>query len=156
RALIDRIRSKIPEAAIHTDLIVGFCGETEEEFEASRRVVEELEFDKIHLARYSVRPGTYAAEHLADDVPEEEKRRRWHIIDDLQNGILLRKNRQQIGKVVEVLAEGRQQGRWRGRTPQNRLVFFSGEGVAAGRLARVLVEHAGAYSLSGRLSEIVG
>ncbi len=149
RGLIRRIRERIPDAAINTDLIVGFCGETEPQFNDTCRVIEEIQFDKVHIARYSTRPGTPAARRYEDDVTDDEKERRRRVIDARQQEILQTKNNQWLGRDVEVLVEGRQKGRWRGRTPQNRLVFFADDRELAGELVRVRVEIAGPYSLVG-------
>ncbi|MCU0465256.1 MAG: MiaB/RimO family radical SAM methylthiotransferase [Anaerolineae bacterium] len=84
RDLIADIRARVPNVAIHTDIIVGFCGETEEDFMETYRVLEDLKLDKAHLARYSPRPNTVSERRMEDDVPEDEKVRRHHMIDDLQ------------------------------------------------------------------------
>jgi tRNA-2-methylthio-N6-dimethylallyladenosine synthase len=90
RRLVYRIRDIIPDAAIHCDIIVGFPGETAGQFQKTVDLLAELELDKIHLARYSPRPGTVSARRLDDDVPDAEKRRRFHIIEQLQKEILER------------------------------------------------------------------
>ncbi len=151
RRVMDRIRVRMPDAAINTDIIVGFCGETEAQFMDTYRLAEELQWDKIHLAKYSVRPKTVAARSLPDDVPDEEKERRRKMLDDRQTEILLAKNAPLQNTQVEVLVEHRHKGRWRGRTPHNRLVFFESDADLAGQLVQVQIDHAGAYTLLGHV-----
>jgi tRNA-2-methylthio-N6-dimethylallyladenosine synthase len=147
-ALVARIREAIPGAAIATDVIVGFPGETEEAFENTYRLLEELRFDAVHVAAYSVRPGT-PAERLPDDVPSDEKERRRKAVDGLQKGIVGDINRQLLGQTVEVLVEGQKKSRWFGRTRANKLVFFDSPGDWLGRLALVRITWAGPWSLVG-------
>ena len=153
RALIGRVRQIIPDAAIHGDIIVGFPGETVEQFQDTYDILDELRLDKIHLARYSPRPGTVSARRMPDDVPDEEKRRRFQAIEALQKTVSTEKMRRYLGQTVEVLVEGQDKGRWRGRTPHNKLVFFDDPGEWRGRLVDVTISHAGPWSMSGRLSK---
>lgn len=149
RELVARIRRIIPGVAIHTDVIVGFPGETEEQFMDTHRLLADLKLDKVHLSRYSERPKTIAARRLPDDVPEEEKQRRWQVIEDLQRGILEEKNRAFRGQTVQVLVEELQRGRWRGRTERNNLVLFEDVNERRGQLVDVLVDWTGPYLLTG-------
>ena len=134
---------------IHCDIIVGFPGETEAQFQETYDVLAELKLDKIHLARYSPRPGTVSARRMADDVPDEEKRRRFHLIEALQKDISEEKMRQYMGQTVEVLVEGEQRGRWRSRNPQNKLVFFDDPRDLKGQIVQVKINHTGVWSMSG-------
>jgi tRNA-2-methylthio-N6-dimethylallyladenosine synthase len=152
RALIHRVREIIPDTAIHCDVIVGFPGETVEQFQKTYDILEELRLDKIHLARYSPRPGTVSARRMDDDVPDEEKRRRFHLIEELQKNISAGKMRAFLGQTVEVLVEDRDKGRWRGRTPHNKLVFFDDPRDLRGRLVGVTITHAGPWSMSGKVA----
>ncbi|MBE2221099.1 MAG: tRNA (N6-isopentenyl adenosine(37)-C2)-methylthiotransferase MiaB [Anaerolineae bacterium] len=149
RALVGRVRAIIPDVAIHNDIIVGFPGETEEQFQRTYDLLAELEMDKIHLARYSPRPGTVSERRMVDDVPEEEKRRRFQAIEALQVQISERKMARWLGETVEVLVEDKHNGRWRSRTPQNKLVFFDDPRELKGELVQVVIEHTGPWSLSG-------
>jgi tRNA-2-methylthio-N6-dimethylallyladenosine synthase len=149
RQLIHRIREVVPSSAIHNDIIVGFPGESEEQFRRTYDLLEELEFDKVHIARYSPRPGTVSARRMNDDVPEDEKRKRFHLLDSLQKDISLRKMALWLGKTVEVLVEDKHKGRWRGRTPQGKLVFFDGGRNRRGDIVDVQITYAGPWSLSG-------
>jgi tRNA-2-methylthio-N6-dimethylallyladenosine synthase len=150
RALIGRIRDRIPQAAINTDIIIGFPGETEPQFMDTYRVLEELRLDKVHIAKYSVRPKTMAARSLPDDVPKEEKERRRRMLDERQSGILAEKNAAMLGRTVRVLVEDCQRGRWRGRTPDNRIVFFESDRVLRGQVVDVRIDWSGPFSLLGR------
>lgn len=151
RDLIHRIRDIVPDAAIHGDIIVGFCGETAEQFQDTYDILAELRLDKIHLARYSPRPGTVSARRMIDDVPDEEKRRRFQLIEELQKQVSAEKMRRFWGDTVEVLVEERDKGRWRGRTPHNKLVFFDDPGDLRGQLVEVEITHTGPWSMSGKL-----
>lgn len=153
RALVRRVREIIPDAAIHCDIIVGFPGETAAQFQDTYDVLAELQLDKIHLARYSPRPGTVSARNLADDVPDEEKRRRFHLIEELQKTISAKKMRRYLGQTVEVLVEERDKGRWRGRTPHNKLVFFDDPRDLRGWLVPIQITHTGPWSMSGTAAE---
>ncbi len=151
RRVVDRIRARLPAAAIHSDIIVGFCGETDEQFMDTYRLAEEMQWEKIHLAKYSVRPKTLATRKLEDDVPADEKERRRKLLDDRQTVILEAKNRALRGQTVEVLVENRHKGRWRGRTPENKLVFFDDPRDLVGQLVPVTINHTAAYALNGEL-----
>ena len=149
RKLIARIRRIIPDVAIHTDIIVGFPGETAAQFQATYDILEELRLEKAHLARYSPRPGTVSARRMPDDVPDVEKRRRHQLLEAQHERISAAFNRRFLHQVVEVLVEDRHKGKWRGRTPQNRLVFFSDERDLRGKLVDVRITWTGPWSMQG-------
>ncbi len=151
RRLIARIRDIVPEVAIATDVIVGFPGETAEQFQRTYDLLAELKLDVVHLARYSERPGTVAARRLPDDVPEEEKWRRFRLIEELQKGIAAEINRAYLGRTVEVLFEEKVRGRWKGRTPQNKLVFVESDQDLKGQILPVTITWTGPWSMIGRL-----
>jgi len=151
RRLIANIRARIPEVAIHTDIIVGFPGETEAQFQNTLDLLAELRLDKVHLAHYSPRPQTVSERTMPDDVPDEEKRRRFALIEDLQAEILAEINAQQLGATAQVLVEELHKGKWRGRTPQNKLVFFEDIGDWKGKLVDVEIVWTGPWSMQGRL-----
>ena len=117
-------------------------------------MLAELKLDKVHLARYSPRPGTVSARRMADDVPEEEKRRRFQALDELQREILTEKMAAYVGQTVQVLVEDKHKGNWRGRNPQSKLVFFDDPRELRGELVDVRVLHAGPYSLSGEVVKL--
>ena len=150
--LVSNIRKTIPNAAVNTDVIVGFPGETDEQFMESYNLVEELRFDTVHIAKYSPRPQTYAARRLPDNISEQEKERRRKMLDNLQNTILTEKNSLLMHKTVEVLVDGkdRKNHRWRGRTPQNKIVFFEDISNLHGQLVSVDIEWTGPFSMIGK------
>jgi tRNA-2-methylthio-N6-dimethylallyladenosine synthase len=129
-AYLDRIRAirdTIPGCGISTDIFCGFCTETDEDHEMTLSLMQEVRFDMAFMFKYSERPGTYAHQHLPDDVPEEVKAKRLDDIIHLQNRISLQRNREDIGKQFEVLAEGtskKSQEMLFGRTSQNKVVVF--------------------------------
>ncbi|MEJ2412433.1 MAG: MiaB/RimO family radical SAM methylthiotransferase, partial [Anaerolineales bacterium] len=152
RELVSQIRERIPNVSIATDVIVGFPGETKEYFQSSYEVLEELKLDVVHLARYSIRPGTVAARKLDDDVEEDEKWRRFRLIEDLQEGIAAEINKSYLNQNVEVLFEGRHKGRWRGRTPTNKLVFVESDQDLFGKIVPVTITWTGPWSMQGALA----
>jgi tRNA-2-methylthio-N6-dimethylallyladenosine synthase len=175
---LERIRAAVPQIAISTDVIVGFCGETEAQFESTLHLLERVRYDQVFAAAYSERPGTPAT-RLADDVPADDKRRRLNALLALQEPIGLERNRAWLGQAVEVLvdtivpprthehddadeatdavaaANGAPSGQGSelvhlsGRTRQNKLVHLTGPASWLGTLVDVHVEHAGAYALRG-------
>ncbi|MEP7284131.1 MAG: tRNA (N6-isopentenyl adenosine(37)-C2)-methylthiotransferase MiaB [Chloroflexota bacterium] len=152
RDLIARIRERIPNVAIHTDIIVGFCGETEQQFNETYALLGELKLDKVHLAKYSPRPQTVSDRTMADDVPEEEKERRRVITDEQQGSINAEINRRSLGQIAPVLVEELYNGKWRGRTPQNKLVFFEDtSGDRRGQVVDVEIDWTGPWWVQGRL-----
>jgi len=151
RDLIAMIRSKIPDCSIATDIIVGFPGETEEQFMETYRVLSDLRLDVAHLARYSLREGTVATRRMDDNVPEEDKLRRLHMLDDLQEQIVGEINKKYLGQTVDVLFEEKVKGRWRGRTPTNKLVFVESEDDLKGKIIPVTVTWTGPWSMQANL-----
>lgn len=152
RDLVQHIREVIPNVAIHTDIIVGFPGETAEQFQDTVDVLAELKLDKAHLAMYSPRPGTVSDRRMEDDVPRDEKKRRHQALEELQNQVQAEINAKYLGETVEILVEDQHKGKWRGRTPQNKLVFFTDDSYDwKGQLAQVEITWTGPYSMQGRL-----
>ncbi|MBN1681213.1 MAG: MiaB/RimO family radical SAM methylthiotransferase [Anaerolineae bacterium] len=152
RALVHTIRECIPDAAIHCDIIVGFPGETDDQFQDTYDLLAELKLDKVHLARYSPRPNTVSQRRMPDDVPADEKKRRHAALEQLQEQVVAAINAPYLGQTVEVLVEDKHKGKWRGRTPQNKLVFFEDESQNwHGRLANVEITWTGPWSMQARL-----
>jgi len=151
RRLVARIRETIPGVSIATDVIVGFPGETEAQFQRTYDLLAELRLDKVHIARYSPRPQTLAARRYPDDVPPEEKERRRKALDELQERISSEINAGLVGHTVEVLVEAKKKGRWWGRTRTDKLVFFEDERDLLGALVPVRIVRAGPWSLIGEL-----
>lgn len=154
RRLIERIRNRIPDGSIATDVIVGFPGETEAQFQRTYDLLAELRMDVAHLARYSPRPLTVSARNMANDVSEEEKMRRFRILEDLQERIAAEINTRYLGETVEVLVEGEHKGRWKGRTRTNKLVFFDSDANHHGQLAPVHIAWTGPWTLIGSASAL--
>lgn len=148
--LIEDIRSTIPKVALSTDVIVGFPGETGQQFQHTLDLVREVGFDKVHSAMYSERPGTIAHRQHPDDVPQEEKSRRIKELDHLQEEALTQRNACLQGERVEVLVEQRHKGRWQGRTRSDKLVFFDDPDERTGQLVTVEVTKTSPWSLQGQ------
>jgi tRNA-2-methylthio-N6-dimethylallyladenosine synthase len=151
RAIVERARNLMPDLGLVTDVIVGFPGESETAFQNTRDLLEEMEFDVVHLAMYSPRHGTYAASRMEDDVPHEEKLRRLNDLLALQKSIAARKTARWIGRDVEVLIEGRDElNRPYGRIRQGkRAIVLKGGDIAPGQLMNVRVLQATAGQLLG-------
>ena len=153
RGLVDHIRATIPNTAIHTDIIVGFPGESLEQFERTRSLLADIKIDKAHLAMYSPRPGTVSERRMTDDVSALEKKRRWDALDAVQREVVGEINSRSLGETVEVLVEENHKGRWRGRTRTNKLVYFDDARDWQGQLAPVRITWAGPWSMIGEIAE---
>ncbi len=152
RDRIRRIREGIPSVTLSTDVIVGFCGETEPEFRRTLDLLEETRFDVVHVAAYSVRQGTIAARTLPDDVALEEKKERLKRVEALQENIAREIHAALLGQEIEVLVEAQKDGRWEGRSRTNTLVHFpAGALDLRGALVTVRVSSTSPWSLQGEL-----
>jgi tRNA-2-methylthio-N6-dimethylallyladenosine synthase len=152
---VARIREYVPNAALTTDVIVGFCGETERQFLSTLAVLESVRFEKVHVAAYSPRPGTFAWRHLEDDIPIEEKMRRLHAVEALQQRVSTEINAALLGTTQEVLVEGEKDGAFTGRNRNNKLVHFSAASAPAfGEIVPVRIDQPTAWSLIGELVAI--
>lgn len=150
RAKVRRVRELMPDAGITTDVIVGFPGETEAQFEHSHQLLEELRFDKVHVAAYSPRPGTIAWRRMEDDVSMTEKKARLQRVELLQERIATEINAKLLDTIQDVLVEEIRDGRPAGRNRTNKLVHF--DGVAGiGDLVQVRITRTSPWSLQGRL-----
>jgi len=154
RELVRTVRRRVPQLSLSTDLIVGFPGETEGQFEHSLSLVKEMRFDVVHVAAYSPRPDTIACREYQDSVPAEVKRGRLHKIEEFQATIASEINSELQGRQVEVLVEGTKSGKWFGRTRSNKLVFFEDAGDWLGELVEVKIEKAGPWSLVGDIKKV--
>jgi tRNA-2-methylthio-N6-dimethylallyladenosine synthase len=157
RRLVDKIRTRIPEAAITSDLIVGFPGETENEFMNTVSLVEEICFDSCNTAAYSPRPHTPAA-NWEQQVPEPEKYERLRFLNQVVADVSHRRNKRYLGRMVEVLVEGkseRSDNRLAGRTRTNKIVNFEGDQSLVGKLVDVSITKANPWELRGDMSEAV-
>jgi tRNA-2-methylthio-N6-dimethylallyladenosine synthase len=149
---IAAIKSIIPDAAISTDIIAGFCGETEDDHLQTISMMEEVGFDFAYMFKYSERPGTIAEKKFDDDVPEEVKSRRLQEIIQLQNKLSLQSNRADIGKVFEVLVEGKSRKSEKmvsGRNSQNKMVVFPDKGYKPGDYVLVKIKDCTSATLKG-------
>lgn len=117
----------------------------------THRVLSDLRLDVAHLARYSPREGTVATRRMEDNVPEEEKLRRLHLLDDLQEQIVGEINKKYLGQTVDVLFEEKVKDRWRGRTPTNKLVFVESDDALKGKILPVTVTWTGPWSMQANL-----
>ena len=151
KRLVNEIRCEIPDVGLVSDIIVGFPSETEAQFQQTVDLLTELRFDTVHLAAYSPRPDTIAARELADDVPQGEKNRRLAVLEKLQENIVTEINAKLKGKTVEVLVEGKQKGKWYGRTGTDKLVFFSEDANYLGKLVNLRIEFTSPWSLQGTI-----
>ena len=154
RDLVAKIRSRIPGCSIATDIIVGFPGETDEQFTETYRVLSDLQLDVAHLARYSSREGTVATRRMIDNVTDEEKMRRFRRLEELQEEIVAEINKTYLGETVEVLFEEKVKGRWRGRTPTNKLVFVESDDDLKGKIEAVTVTWTGPWSMQANLAGV--
>ena len=162
--LVARLRAAVPGISLSTDIIVGFCGETEAQFTSTLDLLEQVGFDQVFAAAYSERPGTPAT-RLTDDVPAAEKRRRLNALLELQEAIGAKRNEAWLGRTTEVLIEGQRAARFHehdgadggprlvGRNREHRLIHLEGKADLVGRRVDVRIDRAGAYSLSGQLVE---
>jgi tRNA-2-methylthio-N6-dimethylallyladenosine synthase len=152
-AKVERLRALVPDVAISTDMIVGFPGETDDEFAHTLQLVEAVEFDSMYLFKYSPRPGTRAA-MFDEQVPEAVKTERFNALLEVQEAVQLRRNRARIGRCEEVLVEGPSKKgsvQLTGRTRQNRPVNFVGHPSLTGSLVSVHIEKGGTHSLEGKV-----
>ena len=151
RDLVNSIRQYIPNISLSTDIIVGFPGESDEQFEHTCSLLESIGFDMVHVAIYSPRPGTIASRKYEDDIPIEIKKERFSKIEQLQENIAGRKNSFYQGKNVEVLVEGRRRGKWYGRSRNDKLAFFKDNRDCMGELLTVKVNKTSPWALQGEV-----
>lgn len=152
---VQKIREILPDCAISTDIIAGFCGETLEDHMDTLSIMKEVRYDSAFMFQYSMRPNTKAWRHFTDDVPLEEKTRRLNEIIELQNSLALEANQKCLGKEYEVLIEGtskRDKNQLIGRTQQNKVCVFDGKGHKIGDYVTVKVNSCTSATL---LAEIV-
>jgi len=151
RDLIAKIRNKIPDCSIATDIIVGFPGETEEQFMETYHVLSDLKLDVAHLARYSTREGTVASRRMEDNVTDKEKMLRFRMLEELQEEVVAGINKKYLGETVEILFEEKVKNRWKGRTPTNKLIFVESNEDLRGKVLPVTVTWTGPWSMQANL-----
>jgi tRNA-2-methylthio-N6-dimethylallyladenosine synthase len=151
-AKVNRIRELIPDCGISTDMITGFCTETEEDHQASLSLFDYCKYDLAYLYYYSERPGTLAARRFKDDVPLQTKKRRLQELVDLYREHSLRTMQKEVGKTFKVLVEGfsrKSEAQLQGRTDQNKVVIFAKDNFAIGDYVMVNITHCTAGTLFG-------
>lgn len=153
---VAKIREILPDCTISTDIIAGFCGETEQDHRDTLSLMEAVRFDSAFMFQYSERPNTKAARHFPDDVPPEVKTRRLNEIIELQNRLSLESNQKALGKTFDVLIEGiskRSDRQLIGRTPQNKVCVFDAEGHTIGGYAKVRIHSCTSATLMAKIAE---
>ena len=150
--IMNKLKAAMPNCAITTDMIVGFCGETDEEFENTYKMYEEMEWDMCFISRYSPRKGTYSEKKLSDDIPAKLKAKRWHKLNNLMLAIAEKKSKANIGKTVEVLVTDQIGQSCKGRSRNNKEVQFKTGRKLLGQLAHVTITDAGVFHLEGVLA----
>ena len=149
---MEKIREVVPDCGISTDIITGFCTETEEDHQDTLSIMEKVGYDYAYMFKYSERPGTMAAKKLEDDIPEEVKGRRLAEVIDIQRKNSLVSNKRDLGKVHRVLIEGtskKSDEKLQGRNPQNKMIVFPKEDFEIGQYVNVLVEDCTSATLIG-------
>lgn len=149
--VIEKFRRVLPDISFSTDVIIGFCGETSEQFMNTYRLFEEVRFDMAYISPYSPRRGTVSSRFFRDDVPQEEKMRRFHLLNNLLKQIARENHRQYIGRTVEVLVEKCEGRMCSGRSESFRIVEFPGNQDLIGTIISVRVVGAREWMLQGEL-----
>ena len=149
RSKVELIRDTVPGVSMSTDLIVGFPGESEEAFQESVRLFEDVKFAKVHVAAYSERPGTIASRKLPDTLSYDEKKLRLSTVEQMQERIVGKINEKLLGETVEVLVEGHSKGKWKGRNRNDKLVFFEDDRLLQGKVVNVHIDKTSPWSLQG-------
>ncbi|MBI2475505.1 tRNA (N6-isopentenyl adenosine(37)-C2)-methylthiotransferase MiaB [Candidatus Uhrbacteria bacterium] len=147
--VIDKVKKRIPDIAIGTDIIVGFSGESKEAFEKTVELYKKVNFDIAYIAQYSVRSGTAAFRAFKDDVLPEEKKRRWKVLQSLMEKIVFEKNQKFVGQIVSVLVDRFESGFCYGNSREMKLVRFLGNQELVGRIVDVSVTQSDIWLLEG-------
>lgn len=151
RNLVAKLRKVVPGIAISTDIIVGFCGETEEEYMDTYKLYEDIQWDMCYLAQYSNRKGTFASQNMKDDIPPAVKNARWHKLNKVLTAASLKGHKVFEGKDVEVLVEKCRHGKCEGRSEHFKTVMFDSDKDLTGTLQKVHVERGREWQLEGHL-----
>lgn len=153
KRLVNTIRNNIPEVTISTDIIVGFPGESEQDFQETLNIVEQLEFSKVHCSEYSNRPGTIASRQFEDDIVIQAKQDRRKRIDTVQQTIQEKNNKKTIGNLQSVLIEGRRKGKWFGRNRNDKLVYTNANTKnLKSTVVEIKIEESSPWSLMGSVT----
>ena len=148
---IEQIRRIVPNVSLSTDVIVGFCGESDKDFNETLDIIKSVRFDKVHAAAYSERPGTIAFRKLDDTVPLQEKKRRMKLVGEVQEEIATQINARLLHTMQKVLVEEQERGKWKGRTRNDKLVFLDEAGECQGKVVDVFIEKTSPWSLQGSI-----
>jgi tRNA-2-methylthio-N6-dimethylallyladenosine synthase len=149
--LINIIRDKIPNVAMSADVIVGFCGESESDFEDTIDLIEEIKFDKLHTAIYSERPGTIAQRKMKDDVKMSDKQRRYKTLNDIQEKIQGEINSKLLGQISEVMIEGKRREKPFGRNRHDKIIYTDIAELNEGDIVNVKIDYAGPWAMKGEV-----
>lgn len=149
RNLIEKIRSTIPNVSISTDIIVGFCGENDTQFQKTIDIIKDIRFDKVHAAAYSIRENTIAMRKMLDNVPLEEKKSRLNQIESIQKQILQEKNDLLCGETFEILVEGKKNNNQYGRNRNDKLIYFDSKENLKGSMTNIKINKSTPWSLHG-------
>ena len=149
--LINIIRDKIPNVAMSADVIVGFCGESESDFEDTIDLIEEIKFDKLHTAIYSERPGTIAQRKMKDDVKMSDKQRRYKTLNDIQEKIQGEINSKLLGQIFEVMIEGKRREKTFGRNRHDKIIYTNTSELKEGDIVDVKIDYAGPWAMKGEV-----
>lgn len=149
--LVAKLRKAIPDIAITTDIIVGFCSETEDQFKDTVKLYKDINWDMCYLSQYSERTGTFASKNLPDNVPREEKNRRWHELNEILKQIARQQNQKFKGQTVEVLVEKCRKGICEGRSEHFKTVTFPSKEDCTGKIVKVRVDNPREWLLEGEL-----
>ncbi len=153
--VVGKIRAAVPGVGLSTDIIVGFPGETDRQFDNTYKLLEDVQFDVVHVAAYSERQGTIASRTQPDDVPLAVKKERLRAVEELQKDISEKINAELVGQKLVILVEDRKKDKWEGRTRTGKLVYFpAGATDLKGSLATIYIESASPWSLQGSLIAI--
>ena len=146
---IEHIRNNISNVSLSTDVIIGFCGESDKDFNETLDIIKSVRFDKVHAAVYSTRPGTIAARKFDNDVPDEVKKERFKALEDLQKQISTEINQGYMNSIQDVLVEEVEQNRAKGRNRNDKIVHFEGTIDLIGEIVQVKINKTGPWSLQG-------
>jgi len=152
RELVEKIRLRMPSVSMSTDLIVGFSGETDEQFDKSLHMIADMRFDKVHAAAYSIRDETIAMRKMTDDVPQKQKKARLKAVETLQANIQKEINGELKGQTLQVLVEGVRRGRAEGRTRNDKLVYIGNGQDFVGEIVNVGIKDTSPWSLKGNIN----
>jgi len=151
RDLVTTIRNIVPGISLSTDVIVGFPGESDEQFNNTVSLLEDIRFDMVHVAMYSPRTGTLAWRKYEDTVPQRIKKERFNTIEAVQESISTELNNMYKGKVVDILVEGQKKGKWYGRTRTDKLTFFENDSDCMGMMVPVEIMKTSPWALQGKV-----